>query len=206
MANKSITRVSVEDIQKELGQSTTKTAEESNPISYQKPQSYIDKLKDNEIKEYFSQFGYINHSKTKLDDADKFSALNVLCDSFSVLLSDYDIIIKIELQPQLFSQSTKNDFNIFELVKYCEAIEMPLEKVLADKIQIEFLGQRFPSYGKNFSKRKQDERKKSYENLSKPMQKMFKTINEKKEHEINSIANKLHYGTFDAEQETKTTL
>lgn len=202
MAQKNISRVSREEIAQELGTSYQPESPKLNISDSSKPKSYIHKLKDEEIIDFFTPLGLIDFVRIALDPkTNDLNSIRVFCKNFSAFFCDYDILIT--MNPELNDRDSNIDFDIESFLKYCESIETAPEKVLADKIQLELLGQRFHSYEKNFTQRKQQERKDAFSALSKPMKKLFKSTDERREIEIESTSNKLKFGNYSNESQLK---
>ena len=197
MADKHISRVTLSEIQQELGQDYKQA---SSPALVESPDnnSYIAKLKDEEVVKFFEPFGFISMDRNIADkNKNSIDAIYVLCDNFEAALTDYDIIVDIFENPE-----SKNIFDINAFLNYCDTIDVKPDKALADIIQVELLGQRFHSYAKRFADKKQKDRKQAFEALPKTMKKHLAIIDEKREAEIDSIKNKLTFGTFEGEQKT----
>jgi len=197
MADKQISRVTLSEIQQELGQDYKTSS--STLVELPEKSSYIAKLKDAEVSKFFEPFGFVSMNRHKADIKDKndFDAIYVLCDNFEAGLTDYDIIVDVFENPE-----SKNTFDFNAFLNYCDTIDVKPDKALADIIQVELLGQRFHSYAKRFADKKQKDRKQAFEALPKTMKNHLAIIDEKRKAEINSIKNKLTYGTFEGEPKT----
>lgn len=203
MADKKISKLSKDEIDKEYSEFKATSLTQNNSNQNSESQSYIDKLKDKDIVDYFTPFGLVDFKKIKIAENDPFKALMVDCKNFTVILSDYDIIVSMHPETYNYDSNKQNsEFNIFDLFNYSSGIDTAPEKILADLIQIEFLGQRFHSYEKYYTKRKHKERKEAFDKLPKNMKHRLKVIDEKRRNEIDSIASKLQFGDFSGNQQS----
>lgn len=204
MAERKISHVTLSEIQEELGKSNNTPSNSSNfsiHTNSSQPQSYVSKLKDDEIISFFKPFGYLKMDRQNESTDGMIPMVGVYCKNFLITFSDYDIFVNFNIPELPIETQEKFDFNSF--VEYCEAIETTPEKALSDIIQIQLLGQRFHSYQKNYVQRKQKERKTAFENLPKPLQKYMQTVDEKREHEIDGMQNKLMYNSFSGDPKSK---
>ncbi len=195
---KQITKITPEELK--AAQESLQSSKSETFVSVPHEETdYIAKLKDSDIIEYFKPFGF-QHLTRFTKEKDDFSALQVTCDDFFLALSNFDVFVDIYKTQNLTNPNSV--FNMMAFLEYCGNTDISPEKALGELFQIELLGQRFHSYEKAYKKHKQAERKEAFEKLPKDMQKKLGIINDKREHEINAIQNKLKYGDFEGEPKT----
>lgn len=194
MAKKQISTVSLDEIQATRNENEIPKANELNKTN----KTYLSRLKDTEIAEFFKPFDFISFNRGEEIGFNNMAV--VVCNNFSVVFTDYDIIV------QFFNPTLPNSsFDLNAFLDYCESINTTPEKAMADLVQINLLGQRFHSYNKNFTKIKQDERKLAFNSLPKSLKPMLKTLDQKREHELDGISTKLSYGDFIGDPQAKKT-
>lgn len=206
MSNRNITKVSLEEINQALGKSTiAPSATESapyNPDPRAKNNSYVVKLKNQEIIDFFRPFGFITLVRQTEWFPGDLPAIQVICKDFITAISDYDVVVTPNYEKSV-SQPLE-EFDTAAFVKYCDSIGMTPEEALEFLVVTEFLGPRFHSYAKNYSERKQKERKESTAAFEKLLPKsVVGALDAKREHDINSIENKLKYGSLAGDPQIK---
>ncbi len=164
-----------------------------------KQRSYISKLTNKELKEFFSGFGYIAHQKYQDENGVDFT--HVTCENFEVIFNDYDMAVICN--PANTKSNSGFDYPAF--LTYCDSVDLAPEQAIADIVTADFLTPRFPSYAEKRRKHKDAQARSAFESLPKAMRMKLKSINEKIAAENALMENKGKYGTFDAEEFLKTT-
>lgn len=195
MANKQIQSVTLDEIN--AIRSENLKLDNTQQSTEKKSPDYLNKLTDKEIESFFKPFGFLALVRGK--DFGEDNMLGIVCDDFDVAVSNFDVAVNFHPT----SNSKSSSFDIKSFIDYCDKIDTSPEKALSDIIQIELLGQRFHSYNKNYVKTKQKERQQAFNNLPKSMQKMFKTLDQKREYELDGISTKLLYGDFIGDPQSK---
>lgn len=196
MANKQIQSVTLDEINTARSESLQPTNQQ---ISTKKAPDYLNKLKDSEIENFFKPFGFL--AMVRGSDFGEDNMIGIACEDFDVAISNFDVAVN-------FNQTTSKNSSTFDIgafLDYCDKIDTSPEKALADIIQIELLGQKFHSYNKNFIKTKQTERKQAFNELPTSMKKLVKTLDQKREHELEGISTKLSYGDFEGDPQANKT-
>ena len=165
----------------------------------QKQRSYVSKLTNKELKEFFSQFGYVSHQKYQDETGADFT--HVTCENFEVIFNDFDMAIICNPA----SVKSESDFDYPAFLTYCDSIDKAPEEALADIVTADFLTPRFPSYAEKRRKHKDEQARNAFAALPKSMRIKLKSLNEKVATENALMENKGKYGTFDAEEFLKTT-
>ena len=97
-----------------------------------------------------------------------------------------------------------SDFDFAAFAKYCDAVDMTPEQAIADMITADLFTRRFPSYTEARKSYKQNVASTAFAALPKKMQSLVGTTHEQANAQINSMAARGKYGTFDAEFYLKT--
>lgn len=197
-----VERVSRNDIVK--ARSGANFSAEKNDTSKRGKQSkkelpYVLKLKEKDIVDFFTKYGYINHEVFSNDAGTAFIQVN--CENFDVIFSDYDVAVNC--YPEYASMTSDFDFGAF--VKYCKTIDVPVEQAIADIIVADLLTPRFPSYAESRKKHQDEKVAIAYAELPKNMKRLVGSVQEKTLAENKLMENKGKFGTFDAEDFMKTT-
>lgn len=174
---------------------TTPVDAENKP----KQRSFLAKLSNQEIKEFFSKFGYISHEKYKDENGIDFT--DVVCENFEVIFNDFDFAVNCNQS----NKKTDSDFDYPAFLTYCDSIDKAPEEAIADIITSDFLTPRFPTYAEKRRKHKDEQARNAFAALPKSMRIKLKSLNEKVGAENALMENKGKYGTFDAENFLKTT-
>lgn len=194
---KSIQHVSLSEIETALGRPLDKTTIQNFIDKSEQKKSYVEKLTDKEITDFFQPFGFIAMIRENFNG---FPAIEVICEDFDIAISDYDVAVNFDIDKS--SINPKNPFDFESFVEYCNTIDTTPEQALSEIIKINLLGQRFHSYGRTYEQKKQQQRKNAFESLPKSMKKLMKVVDEKKEAEISASATKLAYGDYKVDQQT----
>ena len=102
-------------------------------------------------------------------------------------------------------KSDVSEFDFNKFVKYCKAIDVPVEQALADIITTDLLIKRFPAYAEAKGKNKQQQIDEAFAELPKSMKKQLATLNEKAIADNKTMINKGVFGSFDKDVYMKTT-
>lgn len=206
MKNRNIDKVSLEEILQARGDQTAVfIADEQppyNPDPQAKNNSYVVKLKNQEIIDFFNPFGFITLTRQTEWFPGHLPAIQVICQDFITAISDYDVVVTPNYQKP--SIQPAEQFDTASFVKYCESINMTPEQAIEYMVVTEFLGPRFHSYEKNYYERKQTERKQTTAEFENKLPKLvINSLNQKREYEIKSVQNKLRFGSLEGEPQTK---
>lgn len=200
MANSSkISRVSKE----ELAQASASLFASPNlekpeqTLNSAKLRSYIEKLSNEEIKNFFEPYGYISHKKYKDENNENFA--HIACSDFEVILNDFDVAV---LCYPTAKKSSTFDYPAF--LKYCNETDTAPEQAISDIVIAGLMTPRFPSYAEKRKKYKDEKTQNAFRSLPKEMKPLLKTLNDKVLAENSIMENKGKYGTFDAEEFFKT--
>lgn len=155
--------------------------------------SYVSKLKNAEVADYFKKFGYIDHERFSDEQGTDF--IFVTCETFDALLNDFDVAIM--LRPE--ASNTISDFNLDEFGKICRHLGLSRSEVLADLITSELMTPRFPSYAEERYKHQIGVIDSTFESTSPEMRKILSTMQSKLHADAKTMKNKGVYGEFDAE-------
>lgn len=203
MANsKNVSRLTKEELAQASASFFGVPQKKSVPAEYgekQKQRTYLSKLSNKEIVEFFKDFGYIAHQKYQDDNGVDFT--NVVCENFEVIFSDFDFAVICN--PKESTSSSPFDYASF--VKYCDSVDKAPEEAIADIITSDLLTPRFPSYAEKRRKHKDEQARNAFAALPKSMKIKLKSLNEKVVAENALMENKGKYGSFDAESFLKTT-
>ncbi len=170
-------------------------SEERNKKFIESQKTYVQKLKDDEVENFFKPFDLIFFER--LDDG---KVIRAVCDNFTIFFSDFDTFVAYAQNNPSQSEKSQNDWSAF--VNYCFEIETTPEKAIGDFVQTKLLGQRFHSYQKSYAQQKDKQRKTAFDALPKTMQKQFGMLDEKRAHEIESFTNKLKYDQYAGDPST----
>ncbi len=176
-----------------------KTSAPAKPVEKRTDHSYIKKLSNDEIKNFFKGYGYLSHQKYK-DDSDVDFA-HIVCENFEIILNDFDLAVICK--PEAASASSNFDFPAF--VSYCNSVDVAPEQAIADIVVSDLMTPRFPSYAERRRKHKDAQARDAFANLPKSMRILLKPLNEKVMAENSMMENKGKYGTFNAEDFLRTT-
>ena len=206
MSNRNISKVSLEEINQALSKSTIAPSSAETvpykPDQRAKNNSYVVKLKNQEIIDFFKPFGFITLVRQTEWFPGDLPAIQVLCKDFVAAISDYDVVVT----PNYEKSTTQPlvDFDTAAFVKYCDSIGMTAEEALEYLIVTDFLGPRFHSYAQKYDERKQKERKQLTAEFKDVLpSSVIKSLDAKREHDLNSIKNKLQYGSLEGDPQTK---
>lgn len=204
MTRTKVSKISREDLaaaRQSSGFSVPATAEAQEPKIARKKLPYTQKLTDKEIQDFFTAYGYINHER--ITDGAGNSYIHIDCENFEALVGEFDIAVTTYQQPDYNPILSEFDFNKF--VKYCKAIDVPVEQALADIITTDLLIKRFPAYAEAKGKHKQQQIDEAFAELPKSMKKQLATLNEKAIADNKTMTNKGVFGSFDKDVYMKTT-
>lgn len=206
MKNRNVDKVSLDEIRQARGNSFVETTTEEQPPYDPNPKaknnSYIVKLKNDEIINFFRPFGLITLVRQTEWFPGDLPAIQVVCKDFITAISDYDVVVTPNTH-KTTSQPLEN-FDISAFVQYCDSINMTPEQAIEYMVVTDFLGPRFHSYEKRYFEQKQKERKQTTAEFENKLPKsVIKSLDAKREHDITSIQNKLRYGSLEGEPQIK---
>lgn len=165
---------------------------------------YIKKLKLNEVVDFFKPFGVMSCAKIpRTPNKDRSAEVEdpafifVVCHDFNATFSDYNAVFDFGTSLYTPDESEKV-FDMEAFAKYCDTINVTPESALQEMMVIDLFGKRFPSYGENYRAVKQKEAELALSKLPKSMQRKVSPVAEKNELMVDSTANKLKYGSYDA--------
>ena len=200
--NRNVSRLSKEEIARASASlfgmpqvKSTPTGADERP----KQRSFLAKLSNKEIKEFFSGFGYISHEKYK--DENNVDFTHVTCENFEVIFNDFDFAVICNPS----NTKSDSDFDYPAFLTYCDSVDKAPEEAIADIITADFLTPRFPTYAEKRRRYKDEQSRNAFESLPKSMRMKLKSLNEKVAAENALMENKGKYGTFNAEDFLKTT-
>ncbi len=165
---------------------------------------YIKALKISDVVKFFEPFGVMScakiprtPNKTRSAEVEDPAFIYVICHDFNATFSDYNAVFDFGTSFYTPDESEKV-FDMEAFAKYCDTINVTPESALQEMMVIDLFGKRFPSYGENYRAVKQKEAELALQNLPKSMQKKVAPVAEKNELMVDSTANKLKYGSYDA--------
>lgn len=165
---------------------------------------YIKALKISDVVKFFEPFGVMScakiprtPNKVRSAEVEDPAFIFVICQDFNATFSDYNAVFDFGTSLYAPDESEKV-FDMEAFAKYCDTINVTPESALKEMMAIDLFGKRFPSYGENYRAVKQKEAELALQNLPKSMQKKVAPVAEKTELMIDSTANKLKYGNYDA--------
>lgn len=190
--------------EREKQSSFSDNAKKANLRSDLYSNEYIKALKLSEVSEFFKPFGLLACAKipktpnkirgTEVEDP---AFIFVSCEDFNATFSDYNTVL--DFGERLFSaDESENKFDMDAFKKYCDTLNISPENAIREMMVVDLFGKRFPSYGENYRAVKQKEAELAKEKLPKSMRKSIAPVSEKAELMVDSTANKLKYGTYDA--------
>lgn len=212
MSRPEIRKLTAEEIASASPSQKDKPADFSNASAYKSAKNrgdlysneYIKKLKLSEVEKFFTPLGYISSAKIPKtlspmqngEVADP-AFIFVVCEDFSLVFSDYNSVFDFNVpHTENIQEVEKFDMNAF--ADYCEILGITPEIAIREMMAIELFGNRFPSYGQNYSNVKQKEAELAYEKLPKTMRKKLAPVAEKNELLVDATGYKLKFGAYDA--------
>lgn len=172
-------------------QKTAKAETEKIPEN-KKHRSFISKLKDTEIENFFERFGYLSHER--LTDKQKNDYLHIVCENMEVIMNDFDI--GVTFYPELTSIS-KFKYNEFQ--NFCRVLGISETKAMADIITSQLMTPRFPSYAEKRHEYQTNLISDAANNMSVGTRSVLSPLIDQQIAEANMMNNVGKYGTFDIE-------
>lgn len=178
---------------------------------------FMNKLKPQEIEEYFGKFGFVNMALLSSDGCELDPSnpnanpdyIAVTCNDFLAAFNDYDCYVgffdedslKKSAMQGTFDTTLASDtsFDAKAFFTYCDIAGISPEHAISQMIATEFLAQRFPNYTRRREEVKNKTLAGAYKQLPKAMQTTLKGLQEERENQIKSLSNKGTYGSFNIE-------